>query len=143
MRLSEFISYSYEDLNTFTVILTEAESDWEIQISTAYKKGFKRHENDRSVINPLYRLKDFILSHETIPKFDTYPSELNVHKLTGPFKGYYDAHLKGQKIIVVFGLIAGEKNLKADPKNPATKWKSKNILRLVHVGTHQELGWGG
>ena len=78
-----------------------------------------------------------------VAKRGTYPPKLNVHSLIGQYKGYYDAHLKGQKIIAVFAIIPGEKNPKPDPKKPETKWKSKNILRLVHVGTHQELGWNG
>lgn len=144
MRLFEIMAYSREELNTFTVMLYEGVDDWEIQISTAYKKGLKKHQNDKAVMAPLTTLLDFIVKqHDGIPKFNTYPIELNVHPLTGPHKGDYGAHLKGQKIIAVFELVPGVKNPAANPKNPATKWKSKNILRFKHVGTHQELGWNG
>lgn len=67
MRLYELTGYSYEEFNTFTVLLSEASSDWEIHTSAAYKRGLNKHQNDESVRANLKTLIDFVEKHDGVP----------------------------------------------------------------------------
>lgn len=123
MRLEEIIQENYPESGffDFTPILNEDESGWTVYQSSNFKKGWKKHKNDKRVSSALYDLIDQ-LKNGTHPK--DLPPQYNAHRLkkVDPnWSGYWDAHLKGQKIILIFDW---------DPDN--------KTIKLAHLGTHQE-----
>lgn len=132
MIINEILNqgYSYEELTTIALVESDSNSDWDFQYTTAYKKGYKKHSKDKRVMDNLNRLLGHITSYDKIPPIDSYPPEYNVHpiKQDKKFMGSLWAHIKGQKIGLLFYVRI----------NPQTK---KPTIELVHLGTHQEIGW--
>lgn len=130
MRLTDIVMpYQMVDFTTF--YLVESTTDWEILESSAFKKGKKKYSNDKRVMNALSNLTRFITSNDKTPAIVNFPPEFYVHyiKEGGIAQGGFSAHLKGQKIIVIFFL--------ENKKNE----NSKNQIKFVHLGTHQDVGW--
>lgn len=123
MKLFEIQIYTTDELHTYEV--TESVGDWKVLQSTAFKKGLKKYRHDKTVMNAFKELTDYIFSHHGVPPVRGYPPHLNIHQIKRD-KRFYGAlwgHLKGQSIGVMFYIKSGE-------------------LRLVHMGTHSQLGWG-
>lgn len=124
MKLSELYTYTDDELFDFT--LMESNSDkWEILTSSAFKKGWKKYSKDKRVASAFKEVVDFVLEHKDRPDIRSYPPQFNVHAIkTDPkFAGTLWCHLKGQAIGLLFSVEAG------------------NILKLIHIGTHQQIGW--
>jgi len=117
--------YSQQELSEFT--LMEAAGDWQVQQSTAFKKGFKKHRNDKRTMQAFKDVMEFVQSYDRIPPLADYPIEFNAHpiKKDAKFIGTTWVHLKGQKLGLLFKVQVG---------NP-------NTIQLIHLGTHQEIGW--
>jgi mRNA-degrading endonuclease YafQ of YafQ-DinJ toxin-antitoxin module len=122
--------YSYDELTQVILTETNVTDNWDFQFTTAYKKGYKKHSNDKRVMNNLDILINHIKSFDKIPPITSYPAEYNVHQIKEDkrFSGMLWGHLKGQKIGLLFDIM----------QDPKTK---KLTLKLVHLGTHQEIGW--
>ena len=110
------------DLTSFQIC--EAVDGWKISESSAFKKGKKKYRNDKVVVSAMNELINFIIQYDDIPPIREYPHHLNVHQIKRDkrFPGSLWAHLKGQKIGLLFYV------------NP-------NLIQLVYIGTHQQLGW--
>jgi hypothetical protein len=126
-------AYTREDFETFeSWDLFEAESDWEVSRSRAFRTGFKKHRNNKKIMDEFNKLIDFIKSHNTIPALDSYPIEYNAHRLHASNRVHSPStiqfHLLGTKIILIAEVL------------PAADKKSKNHIKLIHLGTHQEAG---
>lgn len=132
MFINEILNevYSYDELRTIVVVESDSSGKWDFQFTTAYKKGYKKHSNDKRVMENLDRLLKHITSYDRIPPIESYPPEYNVHpiKKDKRFTGSLWAHIKGQKIGLLFYVRI----------NPETQ---KPTIELVHLGTHQEIGW--
>jgi hypothetical protein len=132
MIMSEILNeiYSYKDLTTVILVEENVNDNWDFQFTTAYKKGYNKHSNDYRVMENLNKLINHIKSFDKIPPITSYPPEYNVHliKKDKRFSGSLWGHLKGQKIGILF-------DISQDPKT------KKLILKLIHLGTHQEIGW--
>jgi mRNA-degrading endonuclease YafQ of YafQ-DinJ toxin-antitoxin module len=117
--------YSQQELSEFT--LMEAAGDWQVQQSTAFKKGFKKHRNDKRTIQAFKDVMEFVQSYDRIPPMADYPIEFNAHpiKKDAKFAGTTWVHLKGQKLGLLFKVQVGK----------------PNTIQLIHLGTHQEIGW--
>ena len=141
MRISEIICYSSEDLKTFTLFEDERSikdnENWEVVQTGAFKKGFKKYRRDPRVMAAFYELLDFIYTNDTAPPVSSYPDKFFVHPIVQALKkelnNSLSTHLKGQKIIMLFRTHNGK------PKNKNKK--TKNKLELLHLGTHQDVGW--
>jgi mRNA-degrading endonuclease YafQ of YafQ-DinJ toxin-antitoxin module len=124
MIISEIIlkPYTFEELTTFSI--TESAGDWQVSQSSAFKKGLKKYSKDSRVMEAFNELMNFIKDHPAVPPVREYPAQLNVHQITkhDRFSGTMWAHLKGQKIGILFSVDPG-------------------VIKLIHLGTHQELGW--
>jgi len=127
-HLNEQTAQSYSSHELFEFDLMEDTGGWNVMQSTAFKKGFKKHRNDQRVMASLQQLLEFIKNHPREPQISTYPIEFNVHpiKQDKRFAGSLWSHIKGQKIGLLF---------KIDTTG------SSNKLYLIHLGTHQEIGW--
>lgn len=123
MKYIELIeeTYSYKDLTTF--VLTEAMGDWNVKQTSAYRKGLKKHQNDKRVMAALQEILTFIQSQESPPPVASYPHQYNVHiiRFGTPFGAPLWAHLKGQTIGLLFDVEQG------------------NVM-LYGLGTHKEAG---
>ena len=125
--------YSLKDLTTFS--LTESVENavpfetehWKVDYSNAYKKGLKKHKNNKKVMDALKGLENFIVSNPEKPRLDSFPPELNAHPIVNDkvFAGATSVHLLGSKIIALFRLEDAGKD-------------GKKMLKFIHVGTHQE-----
>jgi mRNA-degrading endonuclease YafQ of YafQ-DinJ toxin-antitoxin module len=117
--------YSQQELSEFT--LMEAAGDWQVQQSTAFKKGFKKHKNDKRTIQAFKDVMEFVQSYDRVPPMADYPIEFNAHpiKKDAKFVGTTWVHLKGQKLGLLFKVQVGK----------------PNTIQLIHLGTHQEIGW--
>ena len=126
MILTQLLPYTTEELTTF--YLLESVDNWQVQQSTAFKRGFKKYRNDKRVMNSFKILMDHIKQYPRIPPMSEYPVEFNVHhiKRDSRFPGSIWAHLKGQQIGVLFYIV---------------REGQTNTVKLVHLGTHQDLGW--
>lgn len=119
MRFDELQTYVFECFFDFgSQPLLEAKDEWTVRQSSNFKKGYKKHIRDKRVQEALTEILQEL-------KSGTHPMELparyNVHPVKGPWKGYYDAHLKGQKIVLLFA------------------WdKEDKRIDLAHLGTHKE-----
>lgn len=116
----------YEDVELFTFDFMEnSQNGWEFLASSAFKKGLKKHRNDKRVMKAFKELTDFVIQHNERPNIRDYPQEFNVHaiKHDPKFAGTLWSHLKGQ----VIGLLFSVENDKT--------------IKLIHLGTHQEIGW--
>ena len=124
MKLSELTSEVYSTAELTSYHLLESNRGWQITTSTAFKKGKKKYRNDRVVVGAMDELINFIIQHDGIPPIRDYPPHLNVHQIKSDkrFPGSLWAHLKGQKIGLLF-------------------YVKPNLIQLVHIGTHQQLGW--
>jgi hypothetical protein len=140
MRLSEIHQQPYLLTEFQEFILTEASEDWEILESPAFRKGKKKYQYDQRVMSALANLTKFITDRDRVPAISEFPPEYYVHyiKEGGIAQGGFSAHLKGQKIIVLFFLENAETKTNKD----GTKMRvGKNQIKFVHLGTHQEVGW--
>lgn len=123
MRYIELIEdvYTYQDLTNF--VFTESLGDWNVMQSSAYRKGLKKHQNDKRVMSALHDLLTFIQSQDTSPPVAAYPHQFNVHTIR--FGTQYTmplwAHLKGQTIGLLFDVEPG-------------------TIKLYGLGTHKEAG---
>lgn len=127
MLISEITQYTTEELTAFT--LTEAAEDWVISQSNAFKKGLKKYKNDKRVMDSFKDVMNIIKSHDAKPRLEDFPPEYNAHAINVARKdlqGTTSVHLKGQKIIMLFRMENAE---------------PKNIIELIHMGTHQDVGW--
>ena len=125
--------YTREDFETFeSWDLFEAESDWEVSRSRAFKTGFKKHRNNRKIMNEFNNLIDFIKSHNSVPAIESYPPQYNAHRIHSNNRSHspntFQFHLMGTKIILMAEIV------------PAPQDKGKNRINLIHLGTHQEAG---
>jgi len=113
--------YTYEDLTTFE--LSEALGDWKVMQSNAYRKGLKKHQNDRRVMSSLQDLLTFIQDYNSPPPVSSYPHQFNVHTIR--FGTQYNmplwSHLKGQTLGLLFDVEPG-------------------VIKLYGLGTHKEAG---
>ena len=117
-----FKPYTFEELTTFSLV--ESEGDWQVSQSSAFKKGFKKYSKDGRVMEGFNDIMNFIKDHNSVPPIRDYPPQYNVHQIKQDkrFANTLWAHLKGQKIGLLFSVDLG-------------------IIKLIHMGTHQELGW--
>lgn len=100
---------------------------WTHNETTSFRRGFKKYKRDKRAMSAYEDLMDFVRSQKDQPQISEYPPELYVHPLAVDKRfgsGAMSAHLKGQKIVLVF---------KVD-------YKSKTIEKLG-IGTHQDFGW--
>lgn len=148
MRISEITCYSSEDLSTFTLFEDERkrniedDENWEVVQTSAFKRGFRKYRTDPRVMAAFYEILDFIYSNDTAPPVSSYPDKFFVHPIVQALKkelnNSLSTHLKGQKIIMLF------RTHNREPKNKNEKnknEKTKNKLELLHLGTHQDVGW--
>jgi mRNA-degrading endonuclease YafQ of YafQ-DinJ toxin-antitoxin module len=100
--------------------LFEGKDEWTVRQSSNFKKGYKKHIRDKRVAEGLTEILS-ALKEGTHPM--QLPAKYNVHPLKskGPWGGYYDAHLKGQKILLIFAWDKDDKR-----------------IDLAHLGTHEE-----
>jgi len=124
MRYKDLIeenTYTYEELTTF--VLSESSGNWTVVQSSAYRKGLKKHQNDKRVMLSLQELLTFIQSNDSPPPVKAYPHQFNVHTIR--FGTNYDmplwSHLKGQTIGLLFDVEPG-------------------VVKLYGIGTHKEVG---
>ena len=122
MRLNELDTYDFEHFFDFeNQTLFEDSEQWTVRQSSNFKKGYKKHIRDPRVKEALTEilqgLKRGKHPMELDPRFNVHP----IRSKGNPWRGYYDAHLKGQKIILLF------------------YWdKDDKRIDLAHLGTHQE-----
>jgi len=90
------------------------EAELPIVRQSQFKKGFKKHRNDKVVMDSLKDMLDHI-KFNRIP-----PAEYNAHQLKARMKGYWDAHLKGSQVLLLYQIL--------DDK-----------LVLAGLGSHKEL----
>lgn len=123
------VEYTLSDFTTVT--LMEEEGDWVVEQSNAFKKGMKKYKHNKRVTRGIDSLRAFVTSHDSNPPTRSYPVEYNVHSIS--FQKNYPnsmwAHLEGQKIGLIFSVTG------------ANQPGDKNVLSLLFVGTHQDLGW--
>jgi mRNA-degrading endonuclease YafQ of YafQ-DinJ toxin-antitoxin module len=123
MRYRDFsVQYTFEELTTFELL--EALEDWQVVQSSAFKKGLKKHSKDARVLEAFNSLLNFIKNYDRVPAIRDYPPEFYVHQIKQDkrFPNTLWAHLKGQKIGLLFSVDPG-------------------VISLIHLGTHQEVGW--
>ncbi|MCK4518266.1 hypothetical protein KAT92_05815 [Candidatus Babeliales bacterium] len=120
MNIDEIQTYSHADLTTFTLL--EDAGNWRVVQSSAFKKGMKKHRNNKVVVAAFKEIMNFIKSHDGVPPVRSYPPHLNVHhiKRHATHAGSMWAHLQGQKIGLMFYV---------DP----------NEVKLIHIGSHQQV----
>jgi mRNA-degrading endonuclease YafQ of YafQ-DinJ toxin-antitoxin module len=110
-----------ESINEFGIV--EA-VEWKIVKSSAFKKGDKKHRNNKRYTTSFDTLMGFIQSQTQAPQ--SYPTEFNVHPI-GKHKvypkGILDAHLVGQQIVLLFDVDY-----------------TSNIIKLYNTGSHREVG---
>lgn len=124
MKIVEIFTYSNESLTTFE--LYESDGGWTVQQTSAFKSGFKKHSKNPRVMKEFKKLLEFIKDHNQTPSIRSYPPELNVHQIKKDkrFENTLWGHLVGQLIGILFSVDAETKTIK-----------------LIHIGTHQEIGW--
>lgn len=124
MLINEIITpYTLKELTTYHLV--ESSEDWEISQTSAFKKGFRKHSRDTRVMQGYEAIMDFIKNSDKVPSIADYPPQYNVHQIRKDKRferGSLWAHLKGQKIGLLFTVEPGK-------------------IDLIHLGTHQELGW--
>lgn len=129
------VVYTYEELFTFVKCELFEQTDsgnWEIQNSNAFNRGWKKHKKNPKITAPFDELVNFIVGHTQVPQITEYPPKFKVHRLHANNRAHspnmFQAHLSGTKIILQFEVI------------PADKQNQLNQLKLIHIGTHQEVG---
>lgn len=84
--------------------------------NSKYKRGFKKHKNDKRVTESLKVLLKYLMFNKEVP------NEFNDHALSGGnLKGIRSAHIKGQQVIILYRI-------------------SDSKLDLLGLGSHTELG---
>ena len=124
MQIHELISEQYT-LEELTISeLFEAAEHWNITNTSAFKKGYKKHRNDKRAMSAFDALMQFIKSHDKVPAVSSYPIEHNVHILARTrrgFEGVLTAHIKGQQVALLFNVTPGN-------------------INLIHFGSHKAIG---
>lgn len=116
-------TYTFEHFFDFGVdsSLFENDSQWTIRYSSNFKRGLKKHQNDKRVMQSVKEIMAH-LQNGVHPM--ELPEQYNVHPIkskANPWQGFYDAHVKGKKIILLF------------------QWdKDDKRVDFAHIGTHQE-----
>lgn len=106
-------------------IFQNGRNGWNVTVDNKFKKNFRSYSRDTVVNNSLLKLIKFVTDHTASikPSSHDYPPELYVHNIVkGPHSGKVWCHLKGQKIGLMFDVIAGN-------------------MTLIDIGTHQDFGW--
>jgi len=84
-------------------LIQEVQRDLEVELpivrQSQFKKGFKKHRNDKKVMGALKDMLDHI-KFNRVP-----PAEYNAHQLTARMKGYWDAHLKGSQVLLLYQIF--------------------------------------
>lgn len=87
-----------------------------IKQTSAYKRGYKKHKNDKRVMGPLKELLKHLIYNKDVP------NEFNDHMLSnGELKGLRTAHIKGQQVVILYQL-------------------TDDSLKLLGLGSHHEIG---
>lgn len=124
--MSIIASLLEHSLSEFAVVyLHEAAGGWSVGESRAFRKAKKRYAGDQRIMGALNALISFIQKHPNPPPLQSYPPELSVRMIRQD-KRFGDnafwAHLKGQKIGVLFTVEQGQ-------------------INFLFMGTQQDIGW--
>lgn len=114
-----------ENLNQLIDIFQNGRNGWIVDPESKFRKNFKVYARDKQITTALLKLVSFVVSHPSNhkPSSHDYPVDLYAHNIVkGPHNGKVWAHLKGQKIGLMFNVDAG-------------------TLSLIDIGTHQDFGW--
>lgn len=122
MKILDLFSYT----SFGPLLLLESEDRWSVYQTNSYKKDFKGYNHDKVIVKALADLLEFIKKNDKVPQIKDYPIQFNVHPVFAKRMKFDEdalwAHLKGQKIGLLFQVKPGE-------------------IRLLFMGTHQKLGW--
>jgi len=77
-------------------VAKDLETELPITRKTQFKKGFKKYRHDKVIMKALADMIDHIKFNKTPPP------EYRAHALTARMKGYWDAHLKGTDILMLY-----------------------------------------
>ena len=94
----------------------EAKKKLVTKLTSAYKKGLKKHKNDKRLAKAL---KDVLKAFTTGTDI---PAEYNPHMFThGRMKGIRTVHLVGQQIVMIYKIDG-------------------DVVTLLGLGSHKEVG---
>lgn len=107
-------------------LVSNPPDNWQIQTTNNFNKSFKKYKKDDRVLQGILDLLQFIVSNDGVPDPRNYPIQLNVHQIkygiAEPYRNSLWAHLKGQKIGILFRV-------------------ENHTVTLLNLGTHQDFGW--
>lgn len=130
MLLCEFFVPVVENSRTraqeIVSLVSSPPGNWQIQTTNNFNRSFKKYKKDDRVLQGILDLLQYIVSNNNVPHPRNYPIQLNVHQIkqgiAEPYRNSLWAHLKGQKIGILFRV-------------------ENNTVTLLNLGTHQDFGW--
>lgn len=130
MRLYEFfvpvVENSRARAQELVGLVNNPPGAWQIQTTNNFNRSFKKYKKDDRVLQGILDLLQFIVQGDAVPHPKNYPIQLNVHQIkygiAEPYRNSLWAHLKGQKIGILFRV-------------------ENSTVTLLNLGTHQDFGW--